>query len=373
MVVNRELYDLLNVQTNATQDEIKKSYRKLALIHHPDKNPDNGDHFKKITTAYEILSDPQKREFYDNTGSTSDSQRNNPFQFMAQQERKIQPIVEQISVTLTDLYYGKKIEKDIPIVTLCNKCSGIGGDEKFRQHCRTCQGRGVVVKMRQIAPGMVQQVQQPCTDCQGRGKIFTENALCTDCHGKGVINITRKLEVNITPGMFNNEQITFPGEGNKIQDLQPGDIIFVLKEIEDEKFKRQRDDIVTTMDIPLAMALTGGTISYKHINGNDYVITNQTGTIINNNDVKKILSLGMPIKSIPNEYGNLIIKFNIVMPPNNWINSNSILQLKNYLPPQEISVGEEVDIIDVLQDRHDEDDEDQDGYGEQPGISCAQN
>jgi len=69
----------------------------------------------------------------------------------------------------------------------------------------------------------------------------------------------------------------------------------------------------------------------------------------------------------------LIIKFNIVMPPNNWINSNSILQLKNYLPPQEISVGEEVDIIDVLQDRHDEDDEDQDGYGEQPGISCAQN
>ena len=172
--------------------------------------------------------------------------------------------------------------------------------------------------------------------------------------------------------MLNNEEIIFNAEGNNVPGMPPGDIIFIVRELEHDKFKRQGNNLITTIDIPLAMALTGGSVSYKHINDKNYVITNNTGDIIKCNEIKTVINLGMPIKGLVDEYGNLIINFNIIMPSPNWIDNDSILNIKKYLPTQEVHTGEEISIIDYTPN-HDDEINNEEEQPQQQGIPCTQN
>jgi len=193
-VDNSEFYELLGVSKNASPSEIKKAFRKAAIKHHPDKGGDEAT-FKKISEAYDCLSDPEKKELYDRYGKEGLEQGGGAAgnaedifsMFFGGQggrrgpsgPKKGENLVHALNVTLEDLYNGKtkKIAITRKRVTYPDGMSA----ENAVNVCSTCKGRGVVVKMHQIGPGMIQQMQQKCPACGGAGKSYKEGRCLFVC------------------------------------------------------------------------------------------------------------------------------------------------------------------------------------------------
>ena len=190
-VADTKLYDILGVPPGASENELKKAYRKLAKEYHPDKNPNAGDKFKEISFAYEVLSNPEKRELYDRYGEQGLREGSGGgggmddifshifggglFSFMGNQSRsrngrrRGEDMMHPLKVSLEDLYNGKTTKLQLSKNVLCSACSGQGGKSGAVQKCSACRGRGVRIMIRQLAPGMVQQMQSVCSDCNGEG------------------------------------------------------------------------------------------------------------------------------------------------------------------------------------------------------------
>ena len=221
MVKETQYYDILGVKPSASPEEIKKAYRKLALKYHPDKNPDEGEKFKLISQAYEVLSDPKKRDIYDQggeqaikeggSGSPSFSSPMDIFDMFfggggrMTRERRGKNVVHQLSVTLEDLYNGITKKLALQKNVICEKCEGIGGKKGSVEKCPLCKGRGMQVHIQQIGPGMVQQIQTVCIECKGQGERINPKDRCENCSGAKVTREKKIIEVHVEKVSFRDE------------------------------------------------------------------------------------------------------------------------------------------------------------------------
>ena len=353
MVKETGYYDLLGVKPNATPDELKKSYRKLALKYHPDKNPDtdSAEKFKLISQAYEVLSDAKKRETYDKggeqalkEGGLSEGGFSSPMDIFEmffgggggggrrRAPNKGKDVIHQMSVTLEDLYNGSVRKLALQKNVICDKCAGKGGKEGAVQKCTTCRGSGTQVILNQLGAGMYQQIHASCRDCQGQGEKINPKDMCKTCQGRKIVHERKILEVHIDKGMEDGQKITFYGEGDQSPGLEPGDIVIILEEREHSTFRRKDMDLYLKMDISLTEALCGFKRTIKTLDNRTLVITSHPGDTIKPYAVKCVLNEGMPMYKNPFEKGRLIVQFNVKFPENGEIDVNKLGDLEKILP-----------------------------------------
>lgn len=320
------LYDDLEVGSNSSSDDIKKAYRKLALKHHPDRGG-NEEEFKRISKAYEILSDEQKRRQYDHTGDDGSQPQRNPFgdhfnpfgdhfnpfggnpfgnfPFGGHQRRHQEQPKEQLptvdftmNITLDDLYHGvlKRLLVHIEYKCVCNT------------FCGGCNGKGVQRIHQQIGPViMSQQIQ--CQSCHG--SCFNKNANCSECKGSGKNTKQEVFEILIPKASSEQWTKVIPGKGKQafLPHELPGDLRIRLNLVPHSKFKKEEKNLIYETPISYIDALCGKEVSIPHFDGEYTFHTyKQFGTIIHGS------SYNIPDKGF--DLGSLIIRFTIDYPKN---------------------------------------------------------
>ncbi|XP_014215455.1 dnaJ homolog subfamily A member 4 [Copidosoma floridanum] len=403
MVKETTFYDILGVKPGCTQDDLKKAYRKLALKYHPDKNPNEGEKFKQISQAYEVLSNPEKKKIYDQggeqalkeggMGGTNFSSPMDLFDMFfggggmggmrneGRRKRKGQDMIHQLSVSLEELYKGTVRKLALQKSVICEKCGGLGGKKDAITQCSTCHGMGYQVQIHQLAPGMVQQMRTNCSDCKGEGECIKPKDRCKHCAGKKTIRDRKILEVHVDKGMVDGQKIVFANEGDQEPDREPGDIVILLDEKEHEVFKRSGNDLIMHMKLELVEALCGFQKVIKTLDERDLVVTSLPGNIIKPNDLKYIADEGMPQYKNPFEKGRLIIQFIINFPT--VLDPSIIPTLASCLPPApEVMIpdnAEEVELHaydpeqDRSRDRHSRQAYEEDADGGPSRVQCATN
>jgi DnaJ-class molecular chaperone len=365
--MSKDYYKILNIEKNASEDEIKKSYKKLAVKWHPDKNPNNiveaEAKFKEISEAYQVLSDPQKKEIYDNYGEeglkneggmgggqgfnspedifkmffggggaspfSNHFEGNGFFDSQRSSIKKSEPKVINIPVSLKDLFTGSKKKITLKIKKICTNCSGFGGLDM--KTCNGCNGKGIKIINRMIGPGMMQRIQTSCQDCNGSRKI--PSTKCNICSGNGVNLYDKEFVLIIEPGCENNAQKGFENEGDHLPNEEKGDVVFIIKEEQNSKFTRIGNDLVYYHNILLCESIIGAEISFDHINGTKIIY--KEDKMIEKNSYTILKNKGMPSKD-HNKLGDLYVVYNI-MYPNKKITENEKELLKRILPYNEPS------------------------------------
>src|SRR5262245_24586909 len=248
---NNDYYRVLGVKRDAAADEIKKAYRKLARKHHPDVNPGDKhaeEKFKKISEAYDVLSDPKKREIYDSYGSYSENVRPGPgggapnvdfsgFDFSgyggsgfadifsqifqgtnrAQQPQRGEDLEYQVSIGFFEALKGLQTRITYARREVCQSCHGKGLTEGKAQECSVCQGSGRVNQAR----GRM-NFATTCTQCGGTGRV---GKACPNCQGEGRVRVNENLEIKLPAGVQTGSRIRFAGKGDAgIQGAPPGDL-----------------------------------------------------------------------------------------------------------------------------------------------------
>jgi DnaJ homolog subfamily A member 2 len=353
-VDNSKLYAQLGVSKDADENEIKKAYKKAALKYHPDKPGGDVEKFKEVSRAYEVLSNADKRAAYDQGGEDAidgsggggeGPDMSDIFGAMfggggggksrgGGGKQKARDMTHNLTVELSDLYKGKDVKLKIQRDAMCPSCNGAGGlNGAKEEECGTCNGRGARVMMRQIGPGMVQQMQVPCQDCKGQGKFFPAGRTCKECTGSKTKKESKVLELHIEKGMKNGQRITMRGEAGYSPGAESGDIVFVVECKQHDVFQRNGDDLVMVKDIPLVEALTGVSFTVRHLDGRKLKVSSKPGTLIHPGKVMMIEKAGMPkVGSGGLQFGDLIVKCNVVFPSN--IPTSIASKLKELIPKQ---------------------------------------
>jgi DnaJ family protein A protein 2 len=362
------------VDKNADDKEIKKAYRKLAVKHHPDKGGDERkstsicsiarrrcefstttnlyryiypDKFKEISAAYEVLSDKEKRAKYDKYGLEGLSEEGGGgggaedlFSMFfgggsrrsSAGPRKGESVNHPLKVSLEDLYNGKtaKIAINRQVIV---------GESKM---CTACDGQGVVIELRQIALGMVQQLQRRCTECGGQG-------YCADKRKERKI-----LDVLVEKGMKHNQKIVFRGLADEKPNMEAGDVNFIIQEKEHEVFKRKGADLLITKTLSLNEALCGFEWIVKHLDGREVLIKSKPGEVIKPEAssqhpfVKIVPNEGMPSHGNPFVKGNLYVLFRVEFPSDNELSEKAVKELKKVLPRPAMDVAYDEDNVEVV-------------------------
>jgi len=399
MVKETKFYDLLDVQPNAGDADLKKAYRKKALRLHPDKGGDP-ELFKEVTHAYEVLSDPQKRDIYDARGEAGLAEGpgmggmdasdlfsslfggGGPGGFFGggrqrQEPRRTKDLLHKISVSLEDLYKGKTTKLALTRHIICSKCKGKGGKEGAMRRCHGCHGTGTKTTIRQMGP-MIQQFQAACTDCDGNGEIINAKDRCKNCMGKKVVSEKKFIEVHVDKGMKSGQHITFPGESDQAPGIEPGDVVIVVEEKPHDRFKRQDNDLYTQAEVDLLTALGGGQIAIKHLDDRVLLVNLVPGEIIKHGEMKVIPRQGMPSHR-HHEPGDLFVALQVNFPDS--IDPNVISHLEAALPPRtpiptfpKSYMIDEVDLhdMDARQQRQAAGGDPMDEDEEHPRVQCAQ-
>jgi molecular chaperone DnaJ len=258
MATKRDYYEVLGVPKNASDEEIKKAYRKLAMKHHPDRNQgeDKGAEakFKEAKEAYEMLSDAEKRGAYDQFGRAG-----------ARGGRQVyrgSDLSYAMEITLEEAAFGKDAQIRIPSWEGCETCKGSGAKPGTQaKTCTTCHGQGVV----QMRQGFF-SVQQTCPHCHGTGKIIPEP--CTTCHGQGKVKKQKTLEVKIPAGIDDGMRIRSAGNGEPgTNGGPPGDLYIEIRLKKHDIFERDGDDLHCVVPISFTRAALGGEIDVPTLAG----------------------------------------------------------------------------------------------------------
>ena len=301
--MSKNYYDVLGVSKTATQDEIKKAYRKLAKKYHPDLNKEPGaeQKFKEVQEAYDILYDDQKRQTYDQFGSAAFEQGSstggygNPFAgggfssqgfggvdlgdifssfFGGGPSRRQQSFgpqrgddtLQRIRVQFMDAINGRKVKVPVSYDEMCTSCHGTGAKNGTDlKTCPKCNGRGYIKTQQRTLFG-VMEGQSVCPDCGGSGKIVTNP--CPDCGGKGYKHIKRDMEVNIPAGINQGQQIVVRGKGGRGLNGGPnGDLYLEIIIVPHQYFKRDGNDIHLDVPISVVDAMLGKKIDVPTVYG----------------------------------------------------------------------------------------------------------
>merc|ERR1712214_38913 len=229
--------------------------------------------------------------------------------------RRTKNLMHQLSVSLEEMYNGTTRKLALQKNVICPDCDGVGGKAGAVVKCSNCRGTGMQVRIQQLGPGMMQQIQSMCGECQGQGERIDPKLRCKKCNGRKVNRERKILEVQVDKGMADGQKITFTSEGDQEPGLEPGDIIIVLDEKAHDRFKRSGQDLIMKMDISLTEALTGMKKTIKTLDDRTLVIQTVRGEVIKTGDVKQIQGEGMPQYRNPFEKGRMILQFNVVFPP----------------------------------------------------------
>ncbi|VFQ62871.1 unnamed protein product [Cuscuta campestris] len=411
---NTKYYEVLGVPQSASQDDLKKAYRKAAIKNHPDKGGDP-EKFKEISQAYEVLSDPEKREIYDQYGEEALKEGmggggggHDPFDIFqsffgggggpfgggsssrARRQRRGEDVVHSLKVSLEDLYNGTSKKLSLSRNVLCTKCKGKGSKSGASLKCSGCQGSGMKISIRHLGPSMIQQMQHKCNDCNGTGETINDKDRCPQCKGEKVTQEKKVLEVFVEKGMQNGQKITFPGEADEAPDTLTGDIVFVLQQKEHPNFKRKGDDLFVEHTLSLTEALCGFQFILTHLDNRQLLIKSQPGEVVKPNQFKAINDEGMPMYQRPFIKGKLYIHFTVDFPES--LSPDQCKALEAVLPPKpskqisdmELDECEETTLHDVniedemrrkqqqaAQEAYEEDDDMYGGGGPQR-VQCAQ-
>jgi DnaJ-class molecular chaperone len=297
------MYDVLGVSRDASPDDIKKSYRKLAREHHPDKGGDP-EKFKKVQEAYEVLSDPQKRQNLDQFGNPDGGGGSMPdffsqmfggampFGFGNQRQKRRADIHHEIRISLDDAWRGLTKNMKITLSKPCATC---------RHKCGQCRGHGVMnVQMGPMA------FQKPCPVCEGQGNI---PAGCQECNFKKTRYESLNLELKIPSGVENGNTIIAHGLGEqpRAPDEEPGNVVFHILIKEHPLFMRQEDDLIYQTRISFENSVNGQIIEIPHFDGVIKINTAEWGVLDPREDYI------IPFKGFRGK-GRLRVQFNIIYP-----------------------------------------------------------
>jgi molecular chaperone DnaJ len=326
-----DYYNVLGIDRNATSDDVKKAYHKLAMKWHPDKNAGNKEaenKFKEINEAYNTLSDDVKRQQYDMFGNTRQNHQqpqhhqqrrahfpgddifsqmfsqafNRTYQFNEHQVGE--DIQIQLTVTLEDVLNGPEKLVNVPILENCPTCDGKGSN-KPPVRCGQCNGSGQI--MFRHGP---MQMSQTCPNCNGRGNVYAND--CPKCHGQKKFKKNKTTSVRIPKGIDSNTRIEVKGAGN------PGKIngnLFVIIDVEKHKsFHRENNNLLCYVDIDFIQAILGGEVYIRTLSGEEIKLDIQSGT--QNNTKIHIKGKGLPSLHNNNIIGDLIVSVNVTIPKN---------------------------------------------------------
>ena len=384
-------YEILGVPKNSTHEEIRKAYRKLVKIKHPDKGG-NEKEFQDLQTAYDILSDENKRKVYDEYGEDGikEGMQNPPendiFNLFnttgtrRERKKKSHSTIQQLKVSLEDIYLGTEKQVEISHYRICKKCKGSGGKNSSSvKKCSTCDGKGYRIVIQRMMMGIIQS-QQTCSDCNGKGEVIMEK--CKECKGKKVTREKKILKILLDKGAPDGKKYVFKGESDEFPDVEPGDVVVEIEIMENKNFIRKGADLIYNCDISLLEALTGVQIVITHLDKRKIMIRSKKGEIIKPGILKCVSDLGMPFYDNPVRFGNLYLNFNIVFPkslsdkqkndlndlfPNSDMEVDDIDNISEKYPLSDYNENDENQFA-TGKDRDDDDDEE--SYGGRQQVRC---
>ena len=280
-----DFYAVLGVSRDASPEEIKKAYRRLARQLHPDVNPDEEERFKEVTKAYEVLSDPQKREMHDLGGDpfSTGGGFGSGFGFSDIMDaffgagggagrgprprlRRGQDALIRVDLELSETTFGVTRDLQVDTAVTCPTCSGGGASPgSSPRTCDVCHGRGEVQQVTRSFLGQV-MTSRPCAACQGFGTVIPDP--CHECGGDGRVRSRRSLKVKIPPGVDTGTRIQLTGEGEAGPGGgPPGDLFVEIVERTHPLFRRQGDDLHCTVSVPMTAAALGTTVTLETLDG----------------------------------------------------------------------------------------------------------
>lgn len=370
----KDYYEILGVSREASIEEIKKAYRKLAVKFHPDKN--RGDKqaeekFKEVSAAYEVLADPEKRKIYDQTGEEGlkgegvgftqaedlfDSLFGDGFfggfglfgddffgmrsrtrkQQRRSGPRRTQDVEYVLRVSLEEFYTGALKKLKISRKVKCDQCKSKGTkDGAFVEKCRGCKGKGIKVVIQRPHPSFIQQYQIVCPDCGGDGTYVKEEDKCPNCKGEGILNEEKVLEIQVRAGAGPGQVLIFEGMSDHLPDTIPGDVIVVLKEKTTQvskEWQRQGENLYYFKTITLGDALCGFEFFLTHLDKRILKVKSEPRNVTKPGELKVIAGEGMPILDDPSHAkGDLIIQFEVQFPDN--FTNFQLQHLQSVFPP----------------------------------------
>ncbi len=353
IMAKRDYYEVLGVQKGATEEEIKKAYRKIALANHPDTHPGDKDaeeRFKEASEAYEVLSDAKKKSAYDQFGfagvdgmggAASGGYQNVYRDFSdlfggaggfsdifssffgggssrSRQSSGVsrgQSLRYDITIDFKEAAFGCKKEISFSHEDACPSCKGTGGSG--RRTCPTCGGSGQV-----ISGGGFFQMSQPCRACRGTGYVVDNP--CSECHGSGTVRKSEKLSVTIPPGSDDGTRLTLRGKGDAgANGGANGDLILVINVRPDKYFVRDGNDVYLQVPISFVQAALGDSIQVPTIDGTDVLVDIPEGT-----QSGKLLRLkGKGVPSIHGgQRGDMYLKIDVEIPKRLSIKEKKIMK-----------------------------------------------